>query len=286
MATIEGSATPTANGRRARSKTVAMGSKTVSMRRSGPVAEIRLDRPDVRNALDSTLLDQLAEACQAIAANPKVIAVVVSSTNARAFSVGADLKERAGFNDEQLAAQRPVLVRAFSALRGLPVPVIAAVDGYAVGGGYELALSCDIIVAGADAVVGLPEVARGLIPGGGGTQLLQRRAGPGVAAELIYSGRLVEAEEALRRGLVDRLVEAGKARTAALALADEIAAHSPLALRSAKRALLLGAGTSLERGLEIEEAAWRRAALSADRREGVRAFVEKRTPIWPSASDT
>ena len=279
MATIAASSTQAANGRRSRSK-------TVTLRRSGAVAEIRLDRPEVRNALDSALLDQLRQACQAIATNPKVIAVVVSSTDARAFSVGADLKERAGFSDEQLAAQRPVLVRAFAALRGLSVPVIAAVDGYAVGGGYELALSCDIIVAGTSAVIGLPEVARGLIPGGGGTQLLQRRAGPGVAAELIYSGRLVEAEEALRRGLVDRLVDAGTARTEALTLASVIAEHSPLALRSAKRALLLGAGTSLERGLEIEEAAWRRAALSADRREGIQAFVEKRAPIWPSASDT
>lgn len=279
MATIAASSTQAANGRRSRSK-------TVTLRRSGAVAEIRLDRPEVRNALDSALLDQLRQACEAIATNPKVIAVVVSSTDGRAFSVGADLKERAGFSDEQLAAQRPVLVRAFAALRGLSVPVIAAVDGYAVGGGYELALSCDIIVAGANAVIGLPEVARGLIPGGGGTQLLQRRAGPGVAAELIYSGRLVEAEEALRRGLVDRLVDAGTARTEALTLAGAIAEHSPLALRSAKRALLLGAGTSLERGLEIEEAAWRRAALSADRREGIQAFVEKRAPIWPSASDT
>jgi enoyl-CoA hydratase/carnithine racemase len=259
--------------------------KSVRVRRSRGVAEVRLDRPEALNALSSAMLLELRAALERLGADPAVRAVVLTSTNARAFCVGADLKERAAFTDEQLVAQRPVLTGAFSALRALPVPSIAAVGGYAVGGGYELALSCDVIVADETTTVGLPEVARGLIPGGGGTQLLARRAGPGVAAELIYSGRLVGIEQAERRGLIDRRVAEGRATGEALALAGEIATHSPLAVRAAKRALQLGAGTTLERGLEIEEAAWRRVALSADRREGVLAFVEKRAPVWPSAAD-
>jgi enoyl-CoA hydratase/carnithine racemase len=259
--------------------------RLVRHRRHGAVLEIVLDRPQSLNALSSEMLAQLQTTLTGPARRAGVVAVVISSSSTRAFCVGADLKERAEFSDEQLVAQRPLLTGAFGALRALEVPSIAAIEGYAVGGGLELALSCDLILADTTAVVGLPEVARGLIPGGGGTQLLQRRCGPGVAAELIYSGRLLGAAEAERRGLLDRVVPSGTARAAALGLAAEIASHSPLALRSVKRALLLGEGTSLTEGLEIEEAAWRRAALSADRREGVRAFVEKRRPIWPSAAD-
>ncbi|HVB06105.1 MAG TPA: enoyl-CoA hydratase-related protein [Acidimicrobiales bacterium] len=259
--------------------------KSVRLRRSGAVAELRLDRPAAHNALSSAMLGELRAACVKLAGDPALAAVVLSSTDPVAFCVGADLKERAGFSDDELVAQRPLLSAAFAALRAIPVPVVAAVGGYAVGGGYELALSCDVIVAGEGAVVGLPEVSRGLIPGGGGTQLLQRRAGSGVAAELIYSGRLVAAPEALQRGLVDRLVAGGSEQGEALALAGEIAGNSPLAVRSAKRALLLGADLALERGLEVEEAAWRRVALSEDRREGIRAFVEKRPPVWPPSVD-
>jgi enoyl-CoA hydratase/carnithine racemase len=259
--------------------------KTVMLKRSGGVAEIRFNRPEARNALNSEMLRELADVARKVAASAAVRAVVLSSNDERVFCVGVDLKERAAFSDDELIAQRPLVTETFAAMRQLAVPVIAALNGYAVGGGYELALGCDVIIAAEDAIVGLPEVARGLIPGGGGSQLLQRRAGPGVAAEMIYSGRLVGAEEAARRGIVDRVVPTGTARAEALGLAAEIAQHSPLAVKSAKRAILLGAGTTLERGLEIEEAAWRRAALSADRREGIRAFVEKRPPVWPSAND-
>ena len=172
---------------------------------------------------------------------------------------------------------------AFGAIRILPMPVIAAVEGYALGGGCELALSCDLIVASETSVFGLPEVGLGLIPGGGGTQLLPRRIGWNRAADLIFTGRQVGAEEALRIGLVDRLVAAGTARETALQLATDIAAHSPVSLRAAKLALRQGFDVDLPSGLLIENEGWQHAAFSPDRREGIAAFVAGREPRWPSA---
>lgn len=153
--------------------------------------------------------------------------------------------------------------------------------GFALGGGFELALSCDLIVADSTAVVGLPEVSVGVIPGGGGTQLLPRRVGAARAAELIFTARRVEADEARELGLVDVLVEEGCDREEALTLASRIAANSPVGLRAAKRALRTGFGLDLRAGLEVEDAAWRAVAFSGDRAEGVAAFAEKRKPVWP-----
>jgi enoyl-CoA hydratase/carnithine racemase len=157
---------------------------------------------------------------------------------------------------------------------------VAAVDGYALGGGCELALSCDLIVAAESAVFGLPEVGVGLVPGGGGTQLLPRRIGWNRAADLILTGRQVAAVEAYRLGLADRLVAPGSARDAALRLATEIAARSPRALRSAKAAMRRGFDVDLPSGLAEEDRAWHRVAFSADRREGIAAFTERRAPRW------
>jgi enoyl-CoA hydratase/carnithine racemase len=170
---------------------------------------------------------------------------------------------------------------AFGGVLALPQPVIAAVHGYALGGGCELALCCDLIVADETAVFGLPETTVGLVPGGGGTQLAQRKLGPGRAADLIFTGRQVTADEAERIGLADRLAPAGKAGQHALELAQQIAANSPVAVRAAKRAIRLGGGIGLASALEVEDAAWRAVAMSADRREGIAAFNEKRAPVWP-----
>ncbi|HKR70072.1 MAG TPA: enoyl-CoA hydratase-related protein [Streptosporangiaceae bacterium] len=246
------------------------------------IAEVVLDRPDAMNALSTAMLVQLTAHFTAIAADPQVRVVVLSSSGDRAFCVGADLKERAAMNDAQIMAQRPVFRAAFGAVFALPQPAIAAVHGYALGGGCELALSCDVIVADATAQLGLPEASVGLVPGCGGTQLLARRIGPGRAAEMIFSGRRADAEEAHAIGLADRLVAAGSARTTALDLAAEIAANSPVAVRAAKQALRNGAGLGLTAALDVEDAAWRTAASSADRREGIAAFAEKRKPVWPS----
>jgi enoyl-CoA hydratase/carnithine racemase len=163
----------------------------------------------------------------------------------------------------------------------LPVPAVAAVDGFALGGGFELALSCDVVIAGDGALVGLPEVGVGVIPGGGGTQLLVRRVGWSRAAKAIFSAAKMPAREALELGAVDEVVPAGTARERALELASVIAANSPVGLRNAKKAMRLGADVDLAAGLEIEDACWRATAFSGDRREGVAAFAEKRTPNWP-----
>lgn len=245
------------------------------------VAELVLDRPKAMNAVSTDMARALAAACAALAEDRGVSAVVLSSTHERAFCVGADLKERNSFTDADLVRQRPYARGAYTGVLELPMPVIAAVHGFALGGGFELALACDVIVADSTAVVGLPEVSVGVIPGGGGTQLLPRRVGAARAAQLIFTGRRVAAAEALALGLVDVLAEEGQDRAEALALAARIAENSPVGLRAAKRALRLGQGVDLRAGLEIEDAAWRATAFSGDRAEGVAAFNERRTPRWP-----
>ncbi|MFE9255198.1 enoyl-CoA hydratase/isomerase family protein [Streptomyces sp. NPDC006879] len=256
----------------------------VAVRRHGEgghVAELVLDRPKAMNAVSTEMARSIGAACAALAADASVRVVALTSTHERAFCVGADLKERNSFTDAELVRQRPLARGAYTGVLELPVPTIAAVHGFALGGGFELALSCDVIVADTTALVGLPEVSVGVIPGGGGTQLLPRRVGAARAAELIFTARRVEGPEALAIGLVDELVEAGRNGARALELAAAMAVNSPVGLRAAKRALRLGHGLDLRAGLEVEDAAWRSVAFSGDRAEGVAAFNEKRRPVWP-----
>ncbi|MBD2759019.1 enoyl-CoA hydratase/isomerase family protein [Yimella sp. cx-573] len=249
----------------------------------GFVAELVLDRPEAMNAISTAMAQALADATGELAADPSVRCIVVTSSHPKAFCVGADLKERNSFSDADLVAQRPIARRAYTGVLDLPVPTIAAVDGFALGGGAEIALSCDIVIAGQAATIGLPEVSVGVIPGGGGTQLLVRRIGWGKASRAIFSAQKFSAEEAREWGFVEELVAAGTARERALELAAGIAANSPVGLRNAKKAMRLGSGTDLAAGLEIEDACWRATAFSPDRAEGVRAFAEKRSPQWPGA---
>lgn len=247
----------------------------------GHVAEVVLDRPGALNALSSACAAELGDAFRGLARDDALRAVVLSSSQDRAFCVGADLKERNGFTDEQLRAQRAVFRGTAAALLAVPVPVVVAVAGYALGGGFELALLGDLVVVDPTAVLGLPEVTVGVVPGLGGTQLLPRRVGLARATDLVLTARRLTGEEAVDWGAADRLAPAGGARDAALAVAATIAGHSPVGVRNAKRALRLGWGTDLATGLEIEDAAWRATAFSADRVEGVAAFAEKRRPVWP-----
>jgi enoyl-CoA hydratase/carnithine racemase len=245
------------------------------------VVHVVLDRPEALNAISTALAAELAAAFTDLGADESLRAVVLASSSAKAFCVGADLKERAGYSDAQLRAQRVVYRRMAAALLAVPVPVVAAVSGYALGGGLELALLSDVIVADTTAVVGLPEVSVGVIPGLGGTQLLPRRIGVARAAELVYTARRLDAEQAGALGVVDRVVPEGAARAIATDVAGTIARNSPVAVRNAKRAIRLGTGVDLASGLEIEDGAWRATAFSADRVEGARAFAEKRVPRWP-----
>ena len=245
------------------------------------VAEIVLDRPQAMNALNTAMGESIAAACADLGKDPQVRAVVLSAAESKAFCAGADLKERNAMTDAQILRQREVFRAAFGGVRDLPQPTVAAVHGYALGGGCEFAMSCDIIVADETAVFGLPEVTVGLVPGGGGTQLTLRRLGAAVAADLILTGRRVTIQEAHQLGLVARRVPAGEARATAIEVATAIAKNSPVAVKAAKRALRNGWGVPLDPALDIEDAAWRTAALSADRREGIAAFAEKRAPRWP-----
>ncbi len=256
----------------------------VRIDRHGPdgfVAELVLDRPEAMNAVSTAMAQAIGAATSVLAADPGVRCVVLTSSHERAFCVGADLKERNTMTDADLVAQRPLARAAYGGVLALPMPAIAAVDGFAFGGGLELALSCDLLVAGDDATLGLPEVSVGVIPGGGGTQLLARRIGWSRAAQLIFTAAKLPATQAAEFGFIDQLVPAGTARARALELATTIAANSPVGLRSAKRAMRLGLDVDLAAGLEIEDACWRATAFSADRAEGVRAFAEKRAPRWP-----
>lgn len=245
------------------------------------VAELVLDRPEAMNAVSTAMAYALGRATRELAADPFVRAVVVSSTHPKAFCVGADLKERNALTDEELRAQRPLAQAAYRGVLDLPMPVIAAVDGYALGGGFEIALSCDLVVCGSGAVVGLPEVSVGVIPGGGGTQLLTRRVGWSRAARMIFTAERFSAAQAAELGAVDEVVQAGAARDRALELAAAIARNSPVGVRNAKTAMRRGYDTDLDAGLRIEDEAWAATAFSGDRAEGVAAFNEKRLPVWP-----
>jgi enoyl-CoA hydratase/carnithine racemase len=248
---------------------------------AGRVATVTLNRPEALNAISTELAVALAEAVEPLATDPGVRAVVLTGAGERAFCVGADLKQRAGLDDHGWFVQREAFRRGFAAVRRCPLPTVAAVSGFALGGGTELAISCDLVVAADDATFGLPEVRLGLVPAGGGTQLLVRRAGRSAARDLVLTGRRVGAEEARELGLADRVVPKGEVLAAATALATELAGNAPTAVRMAKWALEVGGDLPLEAAMEVEDQAWRRAVLSDDRREGIAAWVGKREPDWP-----
>ena len=248
---------------------------------AGRVATVTLDRPEALNAISTELALDLAAALEPLGVDPGVGAVVLTGAGDRAFCVGADLKQRASFDDQGWFVQREAFRRGFAAVRRCPLPTVAAVSGFALGGGTELAISCDLVVAATDATFGLPEVRLGLVPAGGGTQLLVRRVGRSAARDLVLTGRRVGAAEALELGLADRVVPGGEVLAAAAALADELAGNAPTAVRMAKWALEVGADLPLEAAMEVEDQAWRRAVLSNDRREGIAAWMEKRDPEWP-----
>ena len=246
----------------------------------GHVAVVTLNRPEALNAISGEVADVLAGSLLQAAADPNAWVVVLAAVGDRAFCVGADLKERNTLDDSGWLRNRVLMRGLFDSLRALPQPTVASVFGYALGGGFELALNCDLIVASDDAVFGLPEVRVGIVPGGGGTQALVRRLGPTRAKELIFTGRRISAEEANDLGLVARVVERDALESVTMEVAREICASSPVAVREAKLAIDRGLDVALEDGIELEDLAWRRAVSSQDRREGIAAFNEKREPQW------
>jgi len=246
----------------------------------GEFVLLTLNRPDALNAIDDALLAALHAAIDTVdRPDGGVRALILTGAGGRAFSTGMDLKERAGFDDHQLRAQRRRIVDLIRRLHELAVPTIAAVEGFALAGGFELALACDLIVASTDARFGLPEVRVGIFPGGGSTRTLTWLVGPARARDVILTGRRLTASEGEGWGIVARVVPVGEALATALALADTIAEGAPLGIRQA-RAAVRGANLPLGDALEAEDALYEVVLRSEDRREGFRAFAEKRKPSF------
>jgi len=253
-------------------------SGTVLLEREDHLAHLVLNRPEVLNAINNELASDLCFACEALAGDPEVWAIILRGAGERAFSAGADLKARQGMTPEQWQAQRALFRDMFVKLRGIEPPMIAAVHGYALGGGTELAMLADMIVASDDAVFGLTEVSLGIIPGGGGTQNLPRLIGRNRAKELIFSARRITAADAHALGLVNRVLPRAELLSSAVALAHEIMRNSPYAVRQAKWAIDRGVDLPFDEALQREHEAYMRAIASEDRREGIAAFNEKRKP--------
>lgn len=252
-------------------------------RLSGPdlgVVLLGLDRPEARNALGRQLMAELGAALDGLGADPEARILVIHSLVPGVFCAGADLKERAGMTPEEAEGFVAGLRRAFTRVAELPMPVIAALEGAAFGGGLELALAADLRVAGAEARMGLVETSLAIIPGAGGTQRLPRLIGAARAKELMFTARRLGAEEAGRLGLVDRVVPAGQALDTALGLAREILPNGPIALRMVKRAVEGGLDLDLEAGLELEARCYAQVLPTQDRLEGLAAFREKRKPLY------
>lgn len=250
----------------------------VEEREQGRIALVTLNRPEKLNALSRSLAGAIVDACRDLAGRRGLRAVVLTGAGERAFCAGADLAERRSLASGERAAHTRMINAAADALAALPVPVIAAIHGYALGGGAELALACDLRVASDDATFGFPEVKIGIFPGAGGLLRLPRLVGPGPARDLLYTGRRIGADTAFRIGLIDRLVPVADALPVARSLADEIAGNAPLAVRSLKAALDRTGGLSPERASEI--IARMRDALDGTRdyAEGLAAFAEHRQP--------
>lgn len=241
------------------------------------VYTLTLNRPEAKNSLGHQLMKQLRDSLQAFK-HQQARCLLINSAVEGTFCAGADLKERAAMSPEEGGEFVKGLRATFSAIAGLPVPTIAVVDGYAIGGGAELALTADLRVAGPSASFSLRETRLGIIPGAGGTQRLPRLIGRSKSKEMIFTGYFVGPEEALDMGLVDHITMSGSAEQLALDLAREIAQAAPVSLRSAKAAINEGLETDLESGMKVEERHYAEILTTEDRLEGMRAFKEKRQP--------
>jgi enoyl-CoA hydratase len=245
--------------------------------RRGAVALLTLCRPKVLNALDRAALEAVRAACSEIASDASVRAVVLTGEG-RAFAAGADIEQMRQHTPAEAQEFSRLGHAAFSDLEALDVPTIAAVNGYALGGGCELALACDWIYASDKARFGQPEVGLGLIPGFGGTSRLVRRVGIAWAKEIVLTGQQLKADEALRIGLANRVFEADELLDAAVKAGETIAKQGPLAVAQAKRVMQEGQGAEVRVAHALEQAAFGLVSASADRDEGMDAFLEKRDP--------
>jgi len=243
----------------------------------GRAGLVRLNRPEAMNALNTALMDELVQALEAFDATPDIGAIVITGDE-RAFAAGADVREMAGASSaEMLGTDR---ISRWDRMRRIQKPVVAAVSGWCLGGGHELAMACDMIVASETAKFGQPEINLGVMPGAGGTQRLTRTVGKALAMEMVLNNRTLSAQEALAAGLVNRVVPVEACLDEALRLANEIAERAPVAVRLAKEAVNQALETSLADGIAGERRAFYSLFDTQDQKEGMKAFLEKRKPRW------
>lgn len=255
-----------------------MAYENIILNVDGHIATLTFNRPKALNALNSALLEELSQAIDALGENRAVRVLVLTGAGEKAFVAGADITELATFNALQgklFAAKGQTI---FNKIEEMPIPVIAAVNGYALGGGNEIALVCDFVYAAEKAMFGLPEMNLGLIPGFGGTQRLPRLVGANMAKEMIFTGKMIPAAEAYRIGLVNRVCPAETLMEEVLKTAGAIASKGRVSLRAAKQAVNRGLNVDLQSGCGIEMDAFALCLASEDAREGTAAFLEKRKP--------
>lgn len=244
------------------------------------IVEVSLHRPEAKNAIGKDLLRGFRNAIEDVSKDSSANVVLIRSSVPKVFCAGADLKERKIQSASEVQSFVNSLRSTFSFLEALRVPSIAVIEGAALGGGLEMALSCDLRICGEDAILGLPETGLAIIPGAGGTQRLPRLVGKAIAKELIYTGRRISGTAALSIGLVNYCVPAGEAHLKALEIAREINEKGPIAIRMAKRAINEGLEVSMVSGLEVEEDCYGQLLDTKDRLEGLAAFAEKRKPNY------
>jgi len=255
--------------------------ETIGVARQGRVAVLTLNRPDAMNAISMQMRAELRAALESLRHEPEVGAAVLTGAGEKAFSAGMDLREFAKANAEvPIAEMRRFRWEQGEGLAAFDKPIIAAVNALAIGGGVELALLCDLVFAAEGASFAFGEVKRGLMPGNGGTQRLARRIGKARALEMILTGRTVDATEALSFGLVEYVVPRAELLERAVALAEQMAANAPVAVRTAKQAIHRGAELPLADGLRLEQDLASFLYTTEDAKEGPRAFLEKRQPLW------
>ncbi|KAJ9173336.1 hypothetical protein P3X46_016486 [Hevea brasiliensis] len=244
------------------------------------IVEVNLDRPGAKNAIGKEMLRGLRATFETISRDDSANVVMICSSVPKVFCAGADLKERKTMTPSEVQFFVNTLRSTFSLIEELCIPTIAVIEGTALGGGLEMALSCDLRICEEDAVLGLPETGLAIIPGAGGTQRLPRLVGKSVAKELIFTGRKIGGREAMSIGLVNYSVPAGEARLKALEVAREINQKGPIAIRLAKKAINEGLGIDLASALELEEECYEQLLNTKDRLEGLAAFAEKRKPRY------
>ena len=257
-----------------------MNTETLLVVRKEHLATVYFNRPDNMNALSTLMAKELFAVFSELAADRDIWTVILTGKGDKAFCAGADLKERKDMNLDQMRLQRELFVQAFKTVSFFPKPLIAAVNGYAFGGGFEFALGCDMIYAAENALFSLPEVSLGIIPAGGGTQNLPRLVSPALAKELIFTGKRLTAAEAEELGIVRKVTAPEKLLAEAEQLAAEIMKNAPLAVWQAKKAINLGLNVDLSTGFTLEAECYNVCLKSADRDEGLRAFNEKRKPVF------